>query len=466
MLPARWAGEHDRLRRFEQEARATAALSHPNILAIHDVGEHEGSPYLVEELLAGEPLSRRIQAGDLTVGRSVGLGLVEGDTGQRRRLGSADEIAVGFTPDGRRLLSRSGFGEATVVHVWALPEGRLERPLTDAEAAAAVLAGDRLLVVAAQADGSWRARHLPLDGLPPEQAARWRLPGASTAWSPDATGTRLLTLEGGRLVQRRLDDLAAPGVVLCTHQGAVDVGAWDLSDRAVTWDATGELRLWDLAAGGSRALRPCRRRFSEMPALPRATTDSRTIVGLEPTWGPGETSSLRVLDLATGETRELASHGNALRAFALDPGGRVLVTAGVDGVVRVGPLSGGEPHLLVGHRGPMDVAVSPDGRRSASGGIGGTTRLWLVPDLSRPPLRTVPHAERLAKLRSLTNLRAAPDPGSDSGWKVGVNPFPGWATVPEWQPQGRCPGCRRGARLTAMPTRCGPEARPVRRTSW
>ena len=53
VLPARVAEDPDRLRRFEQEARATAALSHPNILAIHDVGEHDGAPYLVEELLEG-----------------------------------------------------------------------------------------------------------------------------------------------------------------------------------------------------------------------------------------------------------------------------------------------------------------------------------------------------------------------------------------------------------------------------
>jgi len=51
LLPAELAADPDRLRRFEQEARATAALSHPNILAIFDVGSHDGVPYLVEEPL-------------------------------------------------------------------------------------------------------------------------------------------------------------------------------------------------------------------------------------------------------------------------------------------------------------------------------------------------------------------------------------------------------------------------------
>src|SRR5271165_2443414 len=56
ILPGSFAREADRLRRFEQEARAVAALNHANILAIHDIGQHEGSPFLVSELLEGESL--------------------------------------------------------------------------------------------------------------------------------------------------------------------------------------------------------------------------------------------------------------------------------------------------------------------------------------------------------------------------------------------------------------------------
>ena len=47
------AADPDRLRRFEQEARAVAALNHPNIMAVFDIGEHSGSPYIVCELLDG-----------------------------------------------------------------------------------------------------------------------------------------------------------------------------------------------------------------------------------------------------------------------------------------------------------------------------------------------------------------------------------------------------------------------------
>src|SRR5262249_42651130 len=55
----------DRLRRFEQEARAVGALSHPNLLVLFDVGQHEGSPYLVTELLEGQSLRARLAGGAL-----------------------------------------------------------------------------------------------------------------------------------------------------------------------------------------------------------------------------------------------------------------------------------------------------------------------------------------------------------------------------------------------------------------
>ncbi len=54
----------DRLARFEREARAVAALNHPNILTVHDVGTHEGVPYVVTELLAGETLRERLKRRD------------------------------------------------------------------------------------------------------------------------------------------------------------------------------------------------------------------------------------------------------------------------------------------------------------------------------------------------------------------------------------------------------------------
>jgi eukaryotic-like serine/threonine-protein kinase len=71
LLPAEFAKDSDRLRRFEQEARATSALNHPNILTVYDIGEHEGAPYIVAELLEGEELSEFIKQGAIAPRRAI-----------------------------------------------------------------------------------------------------------------------------------------------------------------------------------------------------------------------------------------------------------------------------------------------------------------------------------------------------------------------------------------------------------
>src|SRR6202020_1875050 len=71
VLPETFAKDADRLRRFEQEARAVAALNHPNILAIHDIGELNGAPYLVSELLEGHSLRVEMNNGALPTRRAV-----------------------------------------------------------------------------------------------------------------------------------------------------------------------------------------------------------------------------------------------------------------------------------------------------------------------------------------------------------------------------------------------------------
>jgi len=65
IMPAAVSSNTDRLRRFEQEARAAAALNHPNIVAVFDVGNENGNPYVVTELLHGETLREALQAGRL-----------------------------------------------------------------------------------------------------------------------------------------------------------------------------------------------------------------------------------------------------------------------------------------------------------------------------------------------------------------------------------------------------------------
>jgi serine/threonine protein kinase/tetratricopeptide (TPR) repeat protein len=71
VLPASFSHDRDRLRRFEQEARAAGALSHPALLTIFDVGELGETPYLVSELLEGETLRTRLRGGPLSPRRAI-----------------------------------------------------------------------------------------------------------------------------------------------------------------------------------------------------------------------------------------------------------------------------------------------------------------------------------------------------------------------------------------------------------
>ncbi|HXT19995.1 MAG TPA: protein kinase, partial [Thermoanaerobaculia bacterium] len=75
ILPADLARDPERLERFAREGRAAAALAHPNILAVHDLGSHEGTPFLVCELLAGETLRDRLRAGAPPIETALGWAL-------------------------------------------------------------------------------------------------------------------------------------------------------------------------------------------------------------------------------------------------------------------------------------------------------------------------------------------------------------------------------------------------------
>jgi WD40 repeat protein len=106
------------------------------------------------------------------------------------------------------------------------------------------------------------------------------------------------------------------------------------------------------------------------------------------------------------------------------------------GSIRVARLPDGEPHLLLGHSEAVNylaspLAVSPDGRWIASA-AGSEIRLWPMPDLSKPPLHTLPLDQLLTKLHELTNLQVIEDDTAPSGYRLEVGPFPGWKTVPTW----------------------------------
>jgi Tol biopolymer transport system component len=75
VLPSSFSTDVDRLHRFHQEASAASALNHPNILIVHDIGAHDGSPYVVSELLEGETLRKRIGGTPLAQRRVIDYAL-------------------------------------------------------------------------------------------------------------------------------------------------------------------------------------------------------------------------------------------------------------------------------------------------------------------------------------------------------------------------------------------------------
>src|SRR5689334_12847603 len=75
VLPASFSEDTDRLRRFEQEAKAAGVLNHPNITAVHDIGEADGAPYVVQELLEGETLRAVLAGGKLSARKTIDYSL-------------------------------------------------------------------------------------------------------------------------------------------------------------------------------------------------------------------------------------------------------------------------------------------------------------------------------------------------------------------------------------------------------
>jgi len=73
VLPAQVSADPERRARFEREAKTIAGLNHPHICTLHDVGEHEGSTFLVMEHLTGETLAQRLEKGPLPLEQALGV---------------------------------------------------------------------------------------------------------------------------------------------------------------------------------------------------------------------------------------------------------------------------------------------------------------------------------------------------------------------------------------------------------
>jgi WD40 repeat protein len=246
-------------------------------------------------------------------------------------------------------------------------------------------------------------------------------------WDLETDQARVFDLEHDR--PEVPDDLRQEGSKTGYQNGIHDLAFID--DSTLLTAGAGGVRKWDLRRGSIEMIIEEPQATMTSMALSSDRTKMLTL-----TWhndNPRARQAIVFHNLVTHESRILDEFGASISSFVIDPTGRVALTGGSDGIVHVGSIDGGDPHVLVGHDGPVKgVAISPDLRWAASVGQDKTLRLWPIPDLSKPPLHTLPHDELIAKLKSLTNLRAVRDPESSTGWKIEVGPFPGWAEVPEW----------------------------------
>jgi serine/threonine protein kinase/tetratricopeptide (TPR) repeat protein len=141
VLPEQFANTQDRLARFEREARAVARLSHPNILEIHELGEHEGRPFMVTELLEGETLRERVAVGVLGWRKATEIGAAIADgLAAAHRAGIVHRDLkpsnVFLTSDGRVKLLDFGLARSVAVPD---PDGSLSPTLTRHTEVGAVL---------------------------------------------------------------------------------------------------------------------------------------------------------------------------------------------------------------------------------------------------------------------------------------------------------------------------------------
>src|SRR6478672_2284872 len=75
LLPLRFTGDAERLKRFQQEAHAVVGLNHPNILTVYEIGEDHSTHYIASELIEGETLRQRLARGRIEVGEAVDLAI-------------------------------------------------------------------------------------------------------------------------------------------------------------------------------------------------------------------------------------------------------------------------------------------------------------------------------------------------------------------------------------------------------
>jgi WD40 repeat protein len=319
-------------------------------------------------------------------------------SGAARRLGTRGDWCYGLAvaPDGRQVLMGG-------------PSGAYLAPFTGAP-------------------GRWlyRPQDDNVQGCAFDASGRTVATAPAYSMTPGHKAVRVWDLASGRV---RALPLAPPG----EKDHGLDWGVPNLAftpEGRVLVAGSGGIRLFDPEAGTSTWIWTVTKSWwAEMGV----SADARLVLAVAPA-DPKETQGHQVMlfDLAKQTQTSITSHGSLVTAVAVDPSGKTLVTGDGEGALRVGLADGSEPHRLCCHAGAVaTIAVAPDSRWIASAS-GGEIRLWPMPDLTKPPLHTLPYEELMAKLRALTNLQVVEDEAAATGYKLEVGPFPGWKDVPTW----------------------------------
>jgi WD40 repeat protein/predicted Ser/Thr protein kinase len=338
--------------------------------------------------------------------------------------GKGSSSNIRFTPDGKSFMN--GFSEDGI-RVWNMPGNKESATRTlwhSAQTSAESIDIDpRGKYVLAATPGSGvhlisisDGKDLFLQGLLPAGVYSW------VAFSPDGKSAAALGVDGIEIWNLQ----SGKSRVLDRSKG---IGFYSLKYSAdgslFSGDARGKLYHWDLNNASAKVLGKGKAWVSGIAI----SNDARYVAAS--TWSaknmsemPNATSELVLYDLKERKSIPISSHGNRVFCVAFDPRGTRLVTGDFDGIIRVGPMNGETPHLLLGHESAVkDIVVHPGGHWIASTDFRSVVRLWAMPQ--GKPLEALSYNEFLDWLSELTNLRAVQDASSPTGYRIRYVHFAG-----------------------------------------